>query len=479
MTWGLLLALLLLASPLRSQASDGEEVAQLLRQAGIQPVEPASPALDFELVDLDRRPRSLSGNGEEWLVLTFFATWCGPCRAEMPTLERLYRELEGGGQPSQTGVRVVAVSVDQQLEVVRPFASGLGLSFPVLWDERGDAASSYRASSIPVSYVIDPAGRIAGVSRGARDWSKLAGLFRALVASTPAGSRGQRAWLASGQAAGEPVSLPTRLVPPSATVALSEPEPIVGRPFALEVRIRWAGDFQDYLLQPPKLPLPDGVVQTGTSAETSGQGGRKVVTYRIALRAERAGSFALDPVELHYTPALESEPVTSRIAGPTVTVRERQLLGVDSSALALGVAVPALAALGGLGLWLARRRRRGDPPGPAEDASRWSTALEAARRVRIEGEQGDALSRLLALDAEVPGEALAGVERTELEARLEGCRFGREAVPREHLERLERSLERRIAAHLGGAEERRQAIRLKEPAQQNLADGNDDYHFVR
>jgi peroxiredoxin len=266
---GVLDSLVLLLLLLLTGASTATALspAEIVSRHSIRAIDPATPATDFTLPALTGETVSLSDYHGSWVLLTFFATWCGPCRSEMPSLERLHQQL------TDYGLVVLAVSVDQQQQVVGPFVKGLGLTFPVLWDERGEAARTYRASSIPISYLIDPTGRLVGVSRGARDWASLAPMVNDLLAEMPPDSDPTRAYAAAD---GGPVELPSTVEPPTAEVAVLTASPTAGTPFFLEVRLNWAGSFEEYLPQPPQVHLPEGIERRQVTASTSSRDGRKI-----------------------------------------------------------------------------------------------------------------------------------------------------------------------------------------------------------
>src|SRR5437870_13912712 len=100
------------------------------------------------------------------VLLNVWATWCQPCRVEMPSLERLYRRLGEGGD-----FRVVAVSIDEQDDsVVTAFARELGLSFDILHDQTGAIKQAYQATGVPASWVINRDGVIVKKVIGASEW---------------------------------------------------------------------------------------------------------------------------------------------------------------------------------------------------------------------------------------------------------------------------------------------------------------------
>ena len=113
-------------------------------------------APDFEAVNIATGDTvALSDYRGEVLLVNLWATWCEPCEAEMPEIERLYQELK------PLGLRVLAVSVDEQSsDVVRKWIAERGFTFDVLHDRKGTVENLYRAVGLPESFVIDRQGRI-------------------------------------------------------------------------------------------------------------------------------------------------------------------------------------------------------------------------------------------------------------------------------------------------------------------------------
>jgi peroxiredoxin len=114
-----------------------------------------SPAPDFTLKALDGREVRLSDyRGNQTVIVAFWASWCGPCRMEMPSLQSFYSTHRGGG------VEVLAVSIDDDPVAAQTYAKQNRLPFPVLIDNNQQAASEYRVEGIPVIFVVDPAGKV-------------------------------------------------------------------------------------------------------------------------------------------------------------------------------------------------------------------------------------------------------------------------------------------------------------------------------
>ncbi len=122
------------------------------------------PAVDFSLKDLFGKDKNLSSYAGKVVFLNFWATWCGPCRAEIPSMEELYLELRN------EGFVIVAVNSQETGEQVAGFVENIGMSFPVLLDTGGRVGAAYGIRAIPTTYIIDPQGYILGRMVGTRDW---------------------------------------------------------------------------------------------------------------------------------------------------------------------------------------------------------------------------------------------------------------------------------------------------------------------
>jgi peroxiredoxin len=122
-------------------------------------------APDFTLPDLEGKPVSLSSFRGKVVILNFFATWCPPCRAEMPDLEVVYKELKG------QGFEVVAIDLQEDERAVKGFASSLGLTFPILLDREASVFGQYHVTGLPTSYFIDREGVIRELTIGAMNRS--------------------------------------------------------------------------------------------------------------------------------------------------------------------------------------------------------------------------------------------------------------------------------------------------------------------
>jgi len=151
--WRKLLALIVVLAP---QAA----VAQDLRPSSGG----AAPALALQ--DLEGRAHRLEDYRGKVVLVNFWATWCEPCRAEMPAMNRLRASL--AGQP----FAVLAVNLGEPESRIRRFMEQLPLEFPVLLDRDASTAKAWRARILPASFVVDAGGGIRYIALGEVDWMR-------------------------------------------------------------------------------------------------------------------------------------------------------------------------------------------------------------------------------------------------------------------------------------------------------------------
>lgn len=134
------------------------------RRLSLEKPKKNTAAPDFTLVDLGGRRMSLKQFHGKVVFLNFWATWCGPCREEMPMMEALHRKYK------DRGLAVVAVNFREDKASVQHFFDELGLTFQGLLDPHGEVSGSYGAFSLPLTYLIDRDGRFVGKAVGIRPW---------------------------------------------------------------------------------------------------------------------------------------------------------------------------------------------------------------------------------------------------------------------------------------------------------------------
>jgi cytochrome c biogenesis protein CcmG, thiol:disulfide interchange protein DsbE len=146
----ILLLAVLLGAPAHAQA--------------LKPWSGPTPAL--ELADLQGKTHRLQDYRGSVVMVNFWATWCEPCREEMPSMERLRASLEG-----QRFV-VLAVNLAEPPARIRKFLEGVPLKFSVLLDQDAKASKAWQARMLPATYIVGPDGAIRYRQLGELDWSK-------------------------------------------------------------------------------------------------------------------------------------------------------------------------------------------------------------------------------------------------------------------------------------------------------------------
>ncbi|HET9607674.1 MAG TPA: TlpA disulfide reductase family protein [Nitrospira sp.] len=140
-----------------------------LQSAKYEPLAVGKPAPDFSLSDLNDKPYRLSEFRGKVVFLNFWATWCKPCREEMPSMEILNKNFE------KDGLVILAVSIDRVTTTkdIPPFVKGMNLTFPVLIDSWGRTDKPYKRMGVPETFIIDQEGIIREIVIGPRDWARV------------------------------------------------------------------------------------------------------------------------------------------------------------------------------------------------------------------------------------------------------------------------------------------------------------------
>ena len=127
--------------------------------------------------DLTGKPVTLSTLAGKVVIVDFWATWCAPCKEEMPVLERLYQKYRG------RGLVIVGVSVDEEGGNVAPFIKKMKVSFPIVHDQGHKIADRFKPPKMPSSYVIDRKGIVRYIHEGfhAKDAAALDAEINALL----------------------------------------------------------------------------------------------------------------------------------------------------------------------------------------------------------------------------------------------------------------------------------------------------------
>lgn len=126
----------------------------------------ASAAHEFTAQTLDGQTVQLSQLRGQVVFLNFWATWCVPCKREMPAMERVHQALQG--QP----FRMLAVNLQEGPDAIRTFVDELGLTFDIVLDPVGEITREYRVNNLPLTYLIDKQGMIVARAIGERPWDE-------------------------------------------------------------------------------------------------------------------------------------------------------------------------------------------------------------------------------------------------------------------------------------------------------------------
>jgi len=127
---------------------------------------PAKDAPDFQVRTPDGSTLRLADFKGKVVFLNFWATWCEPCREEMPSMERLHQAYK------DRGLVVLAISLDSQgASVVKPFVKRFALTFPIGLDPKMAVRETYGVWAVPSTFLIDRNGKRALFANGAREWN--------------------------------------------------------------------------------------------------------------------------------------------------------------------------------------------------------------------------------------------------------------------------------------------------------------------
>ena len=147
----------------QNSAAD-DSLAEAFSEAGLAFVREKIPFPDFTLPALTGDSQSLGDLKGKVVFLNFWATWCGPCRLEMPSMETLYNSYR------ERGLEILAVNCGERQSEVLTFMNENKLSFPVVLDSDGKVSITYGVQALPTSYLIDREGMIKSLVVGSINW---------------------------------------------------------------------------------------------------------------------------------------------------------------------------------------------------------------------------------------------------------------------------------------------------------------------
>ncbi len=123
-----------------------------------------STAPAFEYPDLDDKIHKLADYKGKTLVINFWATWCPPCRKEMPSMNRAWKHLKA------EGVQMLAINIGEDESNVHVFQNEHPVDFPILLDPLSESLDAWRVRGLPTTYIISPNGKVAYSATGPREW---------------------------------------------------------------------------------------------------------------------------------------------------------------------------------------------------------------------------------------------------------------------------------------------------------------------
>jgi len=159
----LIFLLFLVCSPLAAAQLAGKGLTKLTQ---------VHQAADFILTDLDSKLHRLSDSRGHVVIVNFWATWCPPCRAEMPSLQSAWEQLK------KQGIQVLGIDVGEDEETIFQFTANYPVEFPLLLDKNSRVINQWGVVGLPTTFVINPEGQIIYRAIGGRKWDDPALLQR-------------------------------------------------------------------------------------------------------------------------------------------------------------------------------------------------------------------------------------------------------------------------------------------------------------
>ncbi|MGH7205781.1 MAG: TlpA family protein disulfide reductase [Nitrospiraceae bacterium] len=145
-------------------ASTSTAAADLYAATGMQRIKGESIAPSFALKTMDGQSVNSESLRGKVVMINFWATWCGPCREEMPALQRLRQRFKANE------FELLAVTTEQQKEAIDGFVKALGLTFPIVLDETTDVSAAFGVRGLPTTVLIGKNGQVLGRAVGPRGW---------------------------------------------------------------------------------------------------------------------------------------------------------------------------------------------------------------------------------------------------------------------------------------------------------------------
>jgi len=135
-----------------------------LAEQSLTPIPQAPLAPDFDLAGPHGERYRLADLRGQPLIVNFWATWCPPCRAEMPSMQRAWEEL------ADEGIQVIGINVGEDRDTVKAFLEQVPVEFPLPMDRDSKVTQSWPVRGLPTTFVVDADGRLVYKAAGEREW---------------------------------------------------------------------------------------------------------------------------------------------------------------------------------------------------------------------------------------------------------------------------------------------------------------------
>ncbi len=232
---------------------------------------------------------------------------------ELPALENLHQTFK------DKGLKIVAISVDENSSALAAFLSNKNLTYTILHDQSAQISSRYQAFSIPTSYLISPNRQIVGAAQGFHQWpmASVAQLLEVDPKDLPA----------QDHVAAAPTSKPpTDLPPPSLELEFGQTELEVGENHEFKIRVHVPGDLRQYLLKSPRITLPTEVTRGEIALASQSKNGIAELIYSFPIMVQKEGKYFIGPVELAYESRAGSGEQITRFPGAEIAFVSHQAL---------------------------------------------------------------------------------------------------------------------------------------------------------
>ncbi len=131
---------------------------------GLTPLPDKPQGPDFELSDIEGNIHRLSDYRGKVLIINFWATWCPPCREEMPSMQRAWEKLK------KEDILMLAIDVGEDEDTIFQFTANYPVEFPLLMDRDSTVVTKWPVRGLPTTFVVDPQGRLVYRAIGGREW---------------------------------------------------------------------------------------------------------------------------------------------------------------------------------------------------------------------------------------------------------------------------------------------------------------------